>query len=455
MLTSTRMRAAAARAQLGPAQYFLPGAAGGLFLPQKFDDTFTTDSGSTNVAAAGDAVGRIANRLGAPNLTQATAGSRPTWARIPRGGVRNRLLYTEQFDNEVWTKSDTTISPDAATAPNDTMTADKLIETATTAQHFIRQNFTGVVSGSYNNAVYVKAAERTAAVIIAYDGSTFGGFSINLANGVVAAPPVDLSLTDLSGIAVVSSEGNGWYRGSIQRTQTATTTVQLRVAIQVGSNGIYAGDGTSGIYIWGAQGASTLLAYQRVGAAYDVTQSGVPSIWIPYFDGGDYLTTGVQEFSAAGDLFADAASRWSILLIYSTFQDTASGRVLASKMGTTPANYTFGVIHYDGQLYPQLRGTETAMGASTESGDGRIYALLLTWDGSTAKAYFNRNSPVTLSVGTAAEEAQNILVGARNEASPGLNWLGYLACPFAEDRALSASEATQLMSWAGNYYGTP
>jgi hypothetical protein len=57
----------------------------------------------------------------------ATDTNRPTLARHPEGGVRNLLSYTQEFDDDYWTKTgSTTVIANNAVAPDGTTTADKV-----------------------------------------------------------------------------------------------------------------------------------------------------------------------------------------------------------------------------------------------------------------------------------------------------------------------------------------
>ena len=58
--------------------------------------------------------------------------------------------------------------------------------------------------------------------------------------------------------------------------------------------GFYTGDGTSGIFVWGAQleTDSTATAYQKVVSSFDVTEAGKADCWYLGFDGSDdFLVT--------------------------------------------------------------------------------------------------------------------------------------------------------------------
>ena len=54
----------------------------------------------------------------------------------------NLFTYSEQFDNASWVKERITITTNATTAPNGTLTADKIVEDTTTNSHRVRQNAT-------------------------------------------------------------------------------------------------------------------------------------------------------------------------------------------------------------------------------------------------------------------------------------------------------------------------
>jgi hypothetical protein len=146
----------------------------------------------------------------------------------------NKFLRSQEFDSASWTKSNSTISANAITAPNGTLTADKLIETATNSVHNINQNF--VMVGSHSLSIYAKAGERTR--IALQLGSVSAIF--DLSNGSV-----------VSGAgAFINDEGNGWYRCVISNTPS---NINCIIYIVSGTSTTYLGNGTSGVYIWGAQ----------------------------------------------------------------------------------------------------------------------------------------------------------------------------------------------------------
>jgi len=153
----------------------------------------------------------------------------------------NLLLYSAQFDNAAWTKSAATVTTNAVAAPDGTVTADKLVEDTSNSSHDIRQLYSGSVNTSYTFSFFVKAAERS--IIDVFIGGPSVAANYNLINKTAIG----------TGSSIISV-GNNWYKCSITATTTSGSGAFNPIIIL--NNGItttYTGDGTSGIYLWGAQ----------------------------------------------------------------------------------------------------------------------------------------------------------------------------------------------------------
>jgi hypothetical protein len=156
----------------------------------------------------------------------------------------NMLRFTQEFDNAAWAKSGASISANAAAAPDGTTAGDRIIEdTAAAAQHGVSQNVT-LTGQQVTFSVYVKQNGRT--WIHIRDGTLGLSNYFDIVSGVIGS--------QASGhVSQISDAGNGWWRCSV--TFTAAVGVQQFLVRATTGNGVtsYTGDGTSGVFIWGAQ----------------------------------------------------------------------------------------------------------------------------------------------------------------------------------------------------------
>jgi hypothetical protein len=248
----------------------------------------TTASASFTVTVTALSV----RELPGTHATQATSASRPVLrARY------NLLTYSEQFDDAYWSKTRTSISANAAVAPDGTTTADKLIENTDTNTHTLFPNsaLTLATTTGYTYSIYAKAAERT---IIHLSTNDLVGAFFDLSAGTVSDIAAGFT-------ASITSAGSGWYRCVL--TQALNSNASGRLVVRLVSTGTttsYTGDGVSGVLIWGAQlqtaadQTSTGGAYQRIAAATDYDTSN--PVWRPYlaFDGtDDSFSTSSIDFS--------------------------------------------------------------------------------------------------------------------------------------------------------------
>jgi hypothetical protein len=188
----------------------------------------------------------------------------------------NLLSYSEQLNNAIWTKTAATINANATIAPNGTLTADKLIEDSTNATHLALQSISFISqSSNYNYSVYLKAAERYKFRL------RFGGFgSATDINGDLNAQTVSAG--------TLTNVGNGWFRCEFSvNSSTGVTSPFIVVSLQDNSgNNNYLGNGTSGLFVWGAQvtGGSTVKTYFPTTDRLDVPRvdysNGTPSILV-------------------------------------------------------------------------------------------------------------------------------------------------------------------------------
>lgn len=166
----------------------------------------------------------------------------------------NLLLRSEEFGTSPWsvTSANASVSANQEISPNGTLTADKLVEdTSASTFHRVQQSVT-LAAGSVTYSVYLKAAGRNFALLVVFNGTNSRHIDVkfNLLNGTVD--------TVSNGSASITNVGNGWFRCSVTSTTTVSASnIAYVYAASVAGGGAtyeaYTGDGTSGLYIWGAQ----------------------------------------------------------------------------------------------------------------------------------------------------------------------------------------------------------
>jgi hypothetical protein len=245
------------------------------------------------------------------HASQSTAASRPVLsARV------NLLTYSEQFDNAAWIKGGILAFgsgsvANATAAPDSTITADLITENTANDGHGVSQSPSAASLVAYTSTAYFKRANGTRNAYIQINnnvsgtgGAVFASYDLTGAGAASAVSVLVAGFTSTS--AAITPLSDGWYRCTLSLTTVATTT-SLGVYCSIfNAARVYTGDGTSGLYIWGADLRVTndgvgLPAYQRVGAAtYGTsTVAGNP----------DYDTTGFPFFLAFN---GSTGSRWMV-----------------------------------------------------------------------------------------------------------------------------------------------
>jgi hypothetical protein len=230
---------------------------------------------------------------------QASAGLRPKWGRAPRLR-RNLLIYSNDFTNAVWGKTRSTVTPAAAVAPDGTLTASKLVETATTGAHYIGQS--GAVHNEIRTfAVWLKAAERSWAVIQVGSNLAYGIAYVNLLTGEVSGATGGYTVT-----CTLDADGGGWYKCVISGASNSSTVAALGAIYASTGSGVlsYTGDGTSGIYMWRAQvePGAVDTAHQDAPSAFDMTEVGLPSFGYARWGLDDDVLTVTTPEAQTGDV---------------------------------------------------------------------------------------------------------------------------------------------------------
>ena len=290
-------------ASFSPAMLFTTGVNGVWYDPSDFTTLFQDAAGTTPVTAVEQPVGRILDKSGRGNHAFNPSGNS---ANFPVLSARyNLLTKTEQFDDAAWSKVGAqAITANAIAAPDGTQSADKLRPSAVSDLQAVYQVSTFTAT-SYTISISAKAAEYSW-LFIRVDGVANGYVWFNLGNGTVGTTAANRTPT-------ISSQGNGWYRCTVSWVSIGGSGNVLIGASNADNVNTFAGDGTSGIYIWGADlrvanDALNQPAYQRVNTSTDYDTAGFK----PYlrFNGtNQWLQTNSIDFTYGDKMFVSAGVR--------------------------------------------------------------------------------------------------------------------------------------------------
>jgi hypothetical protein len=161
----------------------------------------------------------------------------------------NTVVYSEDFANASWVKGSATVSSNVLVAPDGTLTADKLVENTFTAEHLARNPSVSCTAGNYTASVFWNEdSERNLFLRVVHSGDTTSTSSVVFYKDT-------LSLGAVSGRGISATAkffSDGWWLISLVFSLSATRNVQHGVQTFT-TTSVYLGDGTSGIYVWGAQ----------------------------------------------------------------------------------------------------------------------------------------------------------------------------------------------------------
>ena len=178
------------------------------------------------------------------------SASVPLSMAIP--GVTPTQLFSSQsaFENSYWTKFGSTVTADTTLAPDGNTTADSLIETAATAQHYLGRLINAGTPGvTLIVSVYAKAiGSRYLQIYSQHAGNVYANFDIQTGTLGTKASAVT---------SFIEPAANGFYRCYMVVASLTTANANAGFVCATSTShafaASYAGDGTSGLVLWGAE----------------------------------------------------------------------------------------------------------------------------------------------------------------------------------------------------------
>jgi hypothetical protein len=179
----------------------------------------------------------------------------------------NLWSYSEEMQQSVWTKTNTTSTTDTLVAPDGNTTGDVILETVTNSTHSIQRGLAVTSGKEYTVSFWIKPEGRnfvriSAAINMSTDNSTTPLAWLDLSTGTIVSATSNFRVAP-----TITSAPNGWFfikYGVIANANTTSTTIQLNLSIN-GSNLSYVGDTSLGIGLWGIQvsESSTIRPYRQ------------------------------------------------------------------------------------------------------------------------------------------------------------------------------------------------
>jgi predicted phage tail protein len=219
------------------------------------DGVVTRSSSGSYVNAVGK-IKTVGNDVARPNHDPENLDAGPTL--LAEAAATNLLTYSEDLTQAAWVKTRSSIGSNFAVAPDDTTTADKIIEdTTATATHFAHAQGTVNLGVTNTFSVFLKAGSRSHAIVRLEEAAANANnvrVTVNLTTGAIIS--VVNAGVSTGAAATVKAYPNGWYKVTISgvlRAAGGSAAANANVTLHDGTTSSYTGDGSSYLLVWGAQ----------------------------------------------------------------------------------------------------------------------------------------------------------------------------------------------------------
>jgi len=258
---------------------------------------------------------------------------------------------------------------------------------------------------------------------------------------LIAASELPPTASATSGVYDLTSQlifkaGNTWP------AESSVVTSGLVLHVDAGNTSSYPGSGTTWTDISGQSINGTLTN----GPTYSSADGG-------YFDfdgSNDYIEFSSQLDPIADGLFANSAASWSVSSWFNPDNVSGGAQSINSKSGGTGTSATYVTFVDSGSLKVRLRGGGVTTVSSVSNSNW--YEVVVTWDGTTAKAYLNGTFQTNVSVGTRTKQTNSFKIAASGTGTSSL-YNGKVSTALVYDKALTAAEVTQNYNALKGRYG--
>jgi hypothetical protein len=212
------------------------------------DFDFTRSGSATRINSQGliESVANGVSRLNYPMIDGVVKGCPH---HILEPSRTNDFTNSEDFSTNYWSASNVLANVNQIISPDGTLNADLVYENTGTQPHFAFQTVGTTTTNDYTVSVFAKYSGRFLQVFAGggdVSGNPYANF--DLENGVLN----NNGCND----AFIEDYGNGWFRCGVVVTSAVTSGFNpifgLVKTLNSSRASSYTGNGTSGVYLWGA-----------------------------------------------------------------------------------------------------------------------------------------------------------------------------------------------------------
>ena len=316
-------------------------------------------SGSTLVSSTS---GETWTLVGNASIFQPPVDESGPFGYLAEKASTNLVLYSEDFTTGNWLQS-VTVQADQATAPDGTLTADKVTGAGSGRLY---QAINVLASTDYTFSLWVNSVDMTTFPIQAMNSS---------------------GLTNILTVDVISSLTVGAFSRVEFSFNTGTATnVRLYVGCTGSSSGWPAGQQA---YLWGAQAEASTYP-----------TSYIPTTTTAVTRNADVLIAGDMVTDAAGSGYAEASSIWANSPVNSSYilANGTGGRIAYVQQNSGSSGFRA----YDGTYIATVTGTPSFYNApqSLATTWGDAFTAYYNGAAGTPVAYSGTLGPAALSIGS-------------------------------------------------------
>ena len=219
------------------------------------------------------------------------------------------------------------------TSPEGLVNANKIVEAAATARHEIYSDPISFNGNLHTISFFAKADERRYMSAFIGGDPAYGGVTFDLQTGTI-------SQTSGGTTADVVDYGNNWYRCSF--TTNYPSSSQVYLCMRTADNNVdvqtYAGDGTSGFYIWGLQAEAGSYATSYI----PTYGSSVTRIGETYFKTGASSIIGQAEGSVYLEITQNGLANYTQRIL--TLSDGTNNNVIGFQLAAANSITFYSIV---------------------------------------------------------------------------------------------------------------